>query len=205
MSPYEVVDAFEQRVADYAGAKYGVAVNSCTSAIMLSAKLRFDQGYLRVAHLPSKTYVGVANAIRAAGGRCEFTAYPWEGGYFIHRLDIFDGARRFHRGMYAGGLHCLSFHWAKLLPVGQGGMILTDSITERDILRKMRYDGRTAGVPPAQDTFTFGWHVYMIPETASHGLMLMMYAKDDYPDLAWDPPPNDYADLSKIPELSRPM
>ena len=201
MQPFDIVEAFEEKVAAYAGAPFGVAVNSCTSAIMLSAKLRFEQGYERVAHLPALTYVGVPQAILAAGGRCEFTAYDWSGGYWIHHLRIFDGARRFRMGMYAGGLHCLSFHWGKHLPVGRGGMILTDSVDERNALRRMRYDGRTPGVPPKDDKFGFGWHVYMIPEDAARGLMLMTWAKDEYPDLPWD----DYADLSKCPQFTIPI
>ena len=195
MSPYDVVAEFERRVAEYAGARFGVAVNSCTSAIMLSARLRFDDGYGRVAELPKYTYVGVPQAILAAGGRCVFCDFDWSGGYWIHDLNIYDGARRFGRGMYNGGLHCLSFHWLKHLPVGRGGMILTDHEDDAEVLRKMRYDGRTAGVAPKDDTFTFGWHVYMIPEDAARGLMLMGGVKDSYPDLPWD----DYADLSKVP------
>jgi dTDP-4-amino-4,6-dideoxygalactose transaminase len=199
-SPYEVVDAFEQSVSDYAGAKYGVAVNSCTSAIMLSARLRFSQGYERVAHLPALTYVGVPQAILAAGGRCEFTHYYWSGGYWIHRLHIYDGARRFRRGMYDHGLHCLSFHWGKHLPVGRGGMILTDDREEYLVLRKMRHDGRTPGVPPKEDRFCVpAWHVNMLPSEAARGLMLMQWVKDEYDDLPWD----GYTDLSKIEMFRR--
>jgi dTDP-4-amino-4,6-dideoxygalactose transaminase len=194
MQPYDIVDAFERSVADYAGAPYAVAVNSCTSAIMLAARRRFDQGYERLAHLPAHTYVGVPQAILAAGGRCEFTHYEWSGGYWIHRLSIYDGARRFRRGMYDGGFHCLSFHWSKHLPVGRGGMILCGHEEDYRAFRKMRYDGRTPGVPPKEDTFSFGWHVYMIPEDAARGLMLMASVKDEYPDLPWD----SYADLSGV-------
>ena len=32
MGVYDVVKDFEERVAEYAGANYGVAVNSCTNA-----------------------------------------------------------------------------------------------------------------------------------------------------------------------------
>ena len=202
MNPYAIVDAFEDAVADYAGAKFGVAVNSCTSAIMLSAALRFRQGYDRIAHLPAHTYVGVPQAILAAGGRCEFTHYDWSGGYWIHRLNIFDGARRFRRDMYEGHLHCLSFHWSKHLPIGRGGMILTDDREEYHALRKMRYDGRTPGVPPKKDTFTVpAWHVYMIPEDTARGLMLMASVKDEYPDI----PHDDYADLSKVEIFRRAL
>lgn len=205
-NPYEIVDAFESRVAEYAGAPYGVAVNSCTSALMLSVAYVFMQGGCdgRV-WLPKYTYVGVAQAVIMAGGRCAFRHEDWSGAYelFPHRVvdnkgvSIIDSARRFRRGMYEPGtLYCLSFHWHKHLPVGRGGMILTDDWEAAEKLRKMRYDGRTAGVHPKQDTFdTPGWHVYMIPEDAARGLMLMGRVADDNPDIPWD----DYADLSQYP------
>jgi len=80
--------------------------------------------------------------------------------------------------------------------VGRGGMILTDDYQAAETLRKMRYDGRTPGVAPTDDTFdTPGWHVYMIPEDAARGLMLMAGVKDDNPDIPWD----DYTDLSRFP------
>jgi len=195
MNPYDIVEEFERQVAEYAGANYGVAVNSCTSAIMLCAALRFGQGYIKRCHLPKYTYVGVPQAIIAAGGEVEFHDFHWSGGYWIDPIGVFDGARRFRREMYLGGLHCLSFHWLKHLPVGRGGMILTDNYEEVKVLRKMRYDGRTPGVHPKDDTFlTPAWHVYMIPEDAARGLMLMGGVKDDYRDLDWD----DYPDLSKV-------
>lgn len=196
MKPYEIVSAFEQEVAEYAGARYGVGVNSCTSAIMLSAALRFAQGHSREAWLPCRTYVGVPQAIIAAGGECKFIDFPWSGQYDIVPLQIVDGARRFNRGMYEHDtLHCLSFHWGKHLKIGRGGMILTNNKAESDLLRKMRYDGRTPGVSPGDDTLIApAWHVYMIPEDAARGLMLMAYMGDHNEDIPWD----DYPDCSAI-------
>ena len=195
MNPYKVVEEFEDAIARYAGARHAVAVNSCTSAIMLAAALRFKQEWPHAVVLPSRTYVGVPQAILCAGGRVEFKDFEWSGGYWIEPLDIYDGARRFRRAMYNGGLHCLSFHWGKHLPIGRGGMILTNREDEAEQLRKMRHDGRTPGVPATEDTFTTpGWHVGMIPEDAARGLMLLQWAKDTYPDLPWD----GYADLSKV-------
>lgn len=196
MFPYEIVEAFEQRVAEYSGARYGVAVNSCTSAIMLSASLRFRQGFTAEAWLPCRTYVGVPQAIIAAGGRVLFFDFDWSGQYDILPIRVVDGARRFRRGMYSHGtLHCLSFHWGKHLKVGRGGMVLTDDRDEADLLRKLRYDGRTPGVHPKDDVFIApAWHVYMIPEDAARGLMLMDHMSDDNADIPWD----DYPDCSQI-------
>ena len=200
MNAYDCVDAFEETVAEYAGAEYAVAVNSCTSALMLSCRYRFDQNYDRRVQIPRFTYVGVAQAIHAAGGYCEFRDELWDGGYWLEDIGVFDGARRFRRGMYGGQLHCLSFHAYKHIPIGRGGMILVNNTDTRDALRRMRYDGRTAGVAPKEDTFIPGWHVGMTPEEAARGLMLMANAKDRYEDLPWD----EYADLSKTKWFSEP-
>ena len=196
MSPYDSVTGFEEKVAEYAGAKYGVAVNSCTNALMLSFKLRFMGPFEPVVELPRFTYVGVPYAVLAAGGTCTFRDELWDGEYRCEPLDVFDSARRFRRNMYHGGLHCLSFHWGKLLPVGRGGMILTDTAVDAELLRVMRFDGRTAGVPPSEDEFVLpGFHCYMTPEDGSRGQMLMNYAKDWNADLPWDA----YSDLSQWP------
>lgn len=201
LHPYDVVAAFERRVADYAGARYAVAVNSCTNALMLAFKLRFWQGHDAVIELPKYTYVGVAYSVLNAGGVCVFRDEVWEGAYICEPLDIIDSARRFTQGMYYGGLHCLSFHWYKHLPIGRGGMILTDSFDDAEILRCMRFDGRTAGVPAGADEFVYpGYHCYMIPEDAARGLMLMGAVKPWNADLPWGPgTDSDYPDLSQFP------
>ena len=90
---------------------------------------------------------------------------------------------------------CLSFHWTKALPIGKAGAILVATKEEKEILDRMRFDGRTAGVPPKDDNFVYpGNHCYMLPEEAARGLMLMSSMPDDNSDLSWD----DYPDLSKF-------
>ena len=196
MHPYDNVAEIEKRIAEYAGAPYGVAVNSCTNALMLSIKLRFMEGHPHQVLLPAHTYVGVPYAVVNAGGTCLFEDFQWSGAYSLEPLRVVDSARRFRKGMYVPHtLYCLSFHWGKLLPIGRGGMILCETRREAELLKRMRFDGRKAGCPPSEDHFhTPGYHCYMIPEDAARGLMLMSYAKDEYEDLPWD----DYSDLSKF-------
>ena len=193
MNPYDCVDEFEKRVAEYAGAKYGVAVNSCSNAIMLSVKYRLMNGGVKEIRLPKYTYVGVAYAILNGGGICKFTDYPWEGAYVMDN-SIVDSARRFFKDMYLEDtLYCLSFHETKLLPIGDGGMILTDNRIEYETLRRMRFDGRTPGLPVFDDDFTLpAFHCQMKPDVAMRGLMLMAGVKDNNEDL-----PETYPDLSQ--------
>jgi len=197
VNPYDVVSEFEARVAEYAGAAYGVACDSCTDAIYLSLLYRQLDAPFAYAWLPRRTYVGVAYSVINSGSACRFDDTQWSGAYEVSPHDIIDSARRFRRGMYQPDtLYCLSFHWGKHLPVGRGGMILTDDAEAARVLRLMRFDGRTAGVKPADDNYIYpSIHSYMTPELAARGLMLMNYAKDDNPDL----PNSDYPDLSKYP------
>jgi dTDP-4-amino-4,6-dideoxygalactose transaminase len=91
---------------------------------------------------------------------------------------------------------CLSFHYAKHLPIGRGGMILLDDKDTADTLRRMRYDGRREGVKPTDDTFDVpGYHCLMHPDDAARGLALM----NSMPDHNEDLPNDDYADLSQFP------
>ncbi len=37
-NPFEIVEWFEESIAEYAGAPYGIATDSCTDAIFLACK-----------------------------------------------------------------------------------------------------------------------------------------------------------------------
>jgi len=188
--PYKVVSDFEKAVAKYAGAKYGISVDSCTNALLLCMK------YLEVDEvtIPNKTYVGVAQSVLNAGGRIKFSYDYWEGIYELKPYHIIDSARRFTKGMYIPfTYYCLSFHWSKHLAIGRGGMILTDDIDAMKWFKRARFDGRREGVHPRDDTFDiFGGHYYMTPELASSGLIRMASMPDHNEDL----PNSDYPDLS---------
>lgn len=196
MKVYDVVDEFEKQVADYAGARYGVATNSCTNALMLSMMYRRmrDPALTNIVVLPKRTYVGVAYAVLNAGYKIKFKDIRWSGVYDIYPLNVRDSARRFTRMMYVpGSLYCLSFHETKILPIGDGGMILTDDKFAYDMLRKMRFDGRTPGLSVWNDHFWVpAHHCHMKPDVATRGLMLMAGVKDFNEDL-----PGEYPDLSK--------
>ena len=82
-------------------------------------------------------------------------------------------------------LTCLSFHHRKHIPIGRGGMILTDSKKAYDWLKKARYDGRDLSLNYNDDEFkSEGWHMYMTPEQANFGLRLLEKFKDIIPNRA---------------------
>ena len=199
-NPYSIVYEFEDRIAEWAGSKWAVAVESGTAAIFLS--LMYLKHLLKPADswmisIPKHTYPSVPCSIIHAGAKVEFSDEDWQGEYSLDPLNIWDSALRFKKGMYHGGLQCLSFHIKKHLPIGRGGMILTDDSKARDWLRRARFDGRNP-VPLLEDDFTMlGWNAYMEPAQAARGIQLFEVIRNkDLPDLKVED--QQYPDLSKF-------
>lgn len=192
--PHQVTKEFEAALCDYTGARFAVTTNSCTSAILLACawyRKVYPTGYVS---MPKRSYVGVPASIKHAGFEVTFRDEEWSGEYQLSPLPVWDSARRTTSDMYRHGqMQCLSLHWAKILGLQQGGVILHDNPTADEWLRRARFDGRTEGVDPAEDSIDFcGWHCYLSPEIAALGLMklslLPMHNEDlknsNYPDLS---------------------
>ena len=194
--PREVVTIFENKVAKFAGAEYGVAVDCCTHGLFLS--LLFYRDVLKMVNefveIPSYTYCSVPMQIRHAGYTPKFADYQWSGKYQLKPFDIWDGAVRWTEGMYEGGFHIVSFQLKKRIPIGRGGMILTDDPVAAEWFRKMTYDGRDLTIGYMEDDFQYlGYHYYMTPEDAARGIILM----DQIPKKNLDSGNNTtYSDLS---------
>ena len=191
MNPYQATEDFENAIAEYTGAPYVVAVNSCTNALLLACAM-FNDDPDKIT-IPSRTYVGVPMSIINAGNEVRFVDTEWSGEYRLWPLPVWDSARRFTSGMYREGMmQCVSFHASKILGVEAGGAILLDDPDADKWLRKARFDGRTQGVSAHEDEFIRGWHCLMNPSTAAQGLLKLYSLPKHNPDL----PNDDYADLS---------
>ena len=175
--------------------------------------------------IPKRTYVSVPMQIKAAGFDLAFRDEEWLGMYQLGPLPIWDSARLFTGGMFFDVsamtpfmFVCVSFHSTKILgikrfaqvheqrdgydlhssgwDIEQGGAILHNS-PEADVwFRKARFDGRTEGVAPKDDTFDMiGHHAYLNPSSARLGLELLKklpkhnapLPNDPYPDLSLHP------------------
>ena len=189
---FSTVDLFESRVAEFAGAKYGIAVASCTDALFLSCT------YAKTQHVifPARTYISAVAAAIHAGATVGFIEKDWSGTYRLLPYHIWDSAGRMCRDMYQGGLHCLSFHMRKILPIGKGGMILTDDADAMRWFKLARHDGRNVDVSFMDDDIQMiGWNCYMTPEQAGRGLQLLEGLRPDSPDRYSS---KDYPDLRKM-------
>lgn len=196
-NPYDVVRQFERALCEYTGATFAVTTTSCTMALLLAlAYIKRDAppDWLNTIAIPKRTYVGVAMSIRNAGFKVTFEDYEWKGSYRLYPTNIYDCARRFTSGMHReGNIDCVSFHWSKILAIGQGGAILHDDAEMDGWLRRARFDGRSEGVPAEKDEpCDLGYHAYMMPRDAAEGLSKLCVLPKDNADL----PNSDYPDLS---------
>ena len=181
--PWDIVDLFEKKISSYLGSKYAVSVDCCTNAIFLCLKYIDDKKKLTI---PENTYISILSAINLANYKFQNKKIFWKGSYKINPFPIVDSATRFTKNMYEKKTFtCLSFHHRKHLPIGRGGMILTDSKKAYNWLKKARYDGRDLTKSYDKDNFKSpGWHMYMTPEQAFIGLRLLNNFKDTKPNRA---------------------
>lgn len=203
VNAYQVVRDFEAALCQYTGAKYAVTTNSCTMALLLAVKWHIQKGYGHYdggegpfIEIPKRTYVSVPQSIIHAGGKPVFLDKDWLGWYRLNPLPVWDAARYFSSGMFCHGeMMCVSFHASKILGDTQGGAILHDNDEADAWLRRARFDGRTEGVAPKDDTFPhLGYHCYMSNDVAARLLLkLSVLPKHNHPL------PNDpYPDLSTL-------
>lgn len=174
---------FEQTIANFYGAPYAIAVDSCTHAIELCMRYeRFDR-----AVVPTHTYLSVPLIMKKIGGiEWKWDDSTWSDFYYIKETNIIDAAVYWKKDSYIPNTYfCLSFQQRKHLPLGRGGMILTDNPTAYYTLKRMSCDGRDFYRPwRDQDIDVMGYHYYMTPEKASEGLEKFQTAVNT-PTMKW--------------------
>ena len=189
---FGVVSTFENKISEFFGSKYAIAVDSCTHGLELC--LRYTKE-TRI-NVPKRTYLSVPFLAEKIGLERKWRDDNWERYYTINYGDkrIIDAAVLWEKNSYVPNTFmCISFQYQKHLSLGRGGVILLDNEIDYLSLKKMSYDGRLPNVPwRDQDIDTVGFHYYMTPETAQLGLDKLQMAIDtpprqwvvtDWPDL----------------------
>jgi len=176
----EIVDIFENKVAKYAGSKYAITTDCCSHGLFLALKyIQWQQEHDAEMPIiiPKRTYISAPMQIIQAGFKVEFKDFEWSGLYQLNPTRVWDSAARFTKDMYVGdnALQVLSFQFKKRIPIGKGGIILTDDYDAAKMLKLMSYDGRDLTLPYDHPNHmkTFGYHMYMTPEDAARGILLM--------------------------------
>lgn len=165
---FDLVEKFENTIANWFGARYGVATDSCTHAIELCLRLK----NIQTTDCPKHTYLSIPMTFKKLGIDWTWNDTYWQDYYQLGNTNIIDAAVLWKQNSYIPKtLMCLSFQYKKHLSLGRGGMILLDNVEDYQQLIKMSYDGRDRSVPwGEQDISTIGYHYYMTPETAATGL-----------------------------------
>lgn len=166
----EIADEFAMRVAKIEDYEYGVAVNSCTSALQLALEIMPDMP--ATIRIPNITYPATANAVLAAGYFPLITDRSFDVGVDLFGLK--EGDRCWAIGDCACSLGskgngtkpdiaCYSFHPRKIVSTGEGGALCMDNENlyerARELVNHGQYD----------EGFGFGYNMRMSDINAAIG------------------------------------
>jgi dTDP-4-amino-4,6-dideoxygalactose transaminase len=200
--PRDIIEIFESKVAKFSGSKYAVSIDCCSNGLFLSLKYLQSIGELSKGssiQLPKMTYISAPMQIVHAGNQVSFEDIEWTGIYQLKGSRVWDGAVRWTKDMYIGNnsLQVVSFQIKKRIPIGKGGIILTDDFEAYKWLKLASYDGRdlNTAYTDIDHVRMLGYHMYMTPEDAARGIILM----DNTPEINEDTGNHKtYVDVSKI-------
>jgi dTDP-4-amino-4,6-dideoxygalactose transaminase len=201
---YKVTEEFEEKLADYTGARFAVTVDNMSNALFLA--LYYEHNVMNrteeVITIPNRTYPSVPCEIIHSGLKVNFRKVKGKtikGAYELEGSNVWDSALTFTADMYKPNTHmCVSFTGPyKHFKLSKGGAILTDDVDAYRWFKRARYSGRRE-LSYFEDNFDMlGWNFYMMPELAARGLLLIgqFYNRDGtkvvnedlelpYPDLS---------------------
>lgn len=172
-----IVGEFESRFCEYVGAKYGVALNSASNAIILALL-----GKDTTINIPSMLPPVVANSVINSGNTiCFQDDIGWVGYYYIlyekyHDLhnDVLED-RIIDSAQYVGPLaykyakeyheDLMIFSFYPTKPIGgcDGGIIVSNNMEKIEKIRRLAYNGGTTsnGASWDQTPTSIGWKFYM--------------------------------------------
>jgi len=190
---FEAIKEFENKIANFFGSPYAVAVDCCTHGIELCLR----QQKINFFTVPKRTYISIPFLANKLEIDFDWKDEDWYNYYYLGGTNIVDAAVLWEPDSYVPGTFmCISFQYRKHLSLGRGGIILTDNKDAAIILKKMSYDGRLPNIPwREQNIETMGYHYYMTPEIAELGL-------ERLPEAIKTPPHQwvvtDWPDLTKM-------
>ena len=186
---FVAVKNFEEKIAEFFGSKYAIAVDCCTHGIELC--LRYTKASRIM--VPTRTYLSIPFLAEKLNIKSVWRDYIWKDYYYLTDK-VIDAAVLWKKDSYIPNTFMsISFQYQKHLSLGRGGIILTDNEEAAIQLKKMSYDGRLPNIPwRDQNINTVGYHYYMSPETAQLGLNIIdekikstprQWVVSDWPDL----------------------
>jgi dTDP-4-amino-4,6-dideoxygalactose transaminase len=187
---FDSIKQFEEKIAEFFGAPYAVAVDCCTHGIEICLI------HLNVKKIivPTRTYISIPFLAKKLNLKLEWSENEWQDYYYLHE-NIIDAAVLWRSNSYISNkFMCISFQFRKHLNLGRGGVILCPDRISYEKLKSMSYDGRNPNIPwRDQNIEEYGLHYYMTPETANLGLKKLQdaintppkkWTIDDWPDIS---------------------
>jgi hypothetical protein len=190
---FDIVAEFEKQIAEFFGAPYAIAIDSCTHGIELCVRYK----NIKKINVPCRTYLSVPMLANKLNLPLEWREESWQNYYYLGGTNIIDAAVLWEKDSYIPDTYmCISFQYQKHLSLGRGGVILLDNKDDYEVLKKMSYDGRLPGIPwRDQNIDVFGYHYYMTPETAKNGIDKLPNAIIEEPRI-WNV--TDWVDLREM-------
>jgi len=204
---YDITNEFEEKLAQYTGAKYAVTLDNMSNALFLA--LYYEKNVKKsittdTITIPNRTYPSVPCEIIHAGLKVNWEIQPGNtitGAYELKGSNVWDSALRFTANMHVPDSYmCISFTGPyKHFKLSKGGAILTDNHDAYLWFKRARYSGRRECSYHDDNLDMIGWNFYMMPELAARGLLLM----GQFYDLQGQPKHNEdltlpYPDLSQF-------
>ncbi len=189
---FKIIKKFEDEVANFFGAPFAVAFDSCTHGIEACLYLTNAKKII----VPKRTYISIPFLAKKMSISLKWKDENWKDYYYLTEK-IIDAAVLWRPNSFINGTFMsLSFQYQKHLSLGRGGLVLCSNITEYEALKKLSYDGRLPNVPwRQQNVDSFGLHYYMTPETAQMGINKLDQAISSTPK-KWTV--TDWPDLTKM-------
>ena len=103
---WKVVHDFESLVSSWFGAKYGVAVDSCTHGVELCLRLK---GIEKIS-IPKRTYLSIPFLSHKLGLPLEWRDESWEDYFSKQNFDVVTGASITSRSIQEGVYKALLFY-----------------------------------------------------------------------------------------------
>jgi len=189
---FNIVTEFENKIADFFGAPYAIAVDSCTHGIELALQLTKSTHI----NVPNRTYLSIPFLADKLKIERNWRDENWKDFYYL-TSKVIDAAVLWKSKSYIPNTFMgISFQYQKHLSLGRGGILLCDNLNDAQELKKMSYDGRLPNIPwRDQDIDTIGYHYYMTPEVAQIGLDKLPAAIESTPK-QWQI--TDWPDLTQM-------
>ena len=133
---FNVVTEFEKKIAEFFGAPYAIAVDSCTHGIELA--LRYTDA--KLISVPRNTYLSIPFLAQKLNIELCWKDENWVDYYYL-APSIIDAAVLWKPKSYISHTFMgISFQYQKHLSLGRGGILLVDNSHAAEQIKKMSYD-----------------------------------------------------------------